>query len=57
MPPTTSNPSKTSGCFETIMTLDCIASTAFKLPKMISGIIKMVNKLNVAETINSRAGI
>ena len=53
---TINNPKSTKGCFETIIMLDFRASMAFKLPKIISGIVRNVKKeitaLNNAPTIS-----
>jgi len=45
MIPITNNPNMTTGCLETIKILAWIASTAFRLPKIISGIVISVNKV------------
>ena len=46
---TISKPNSTKGCFETIIILDFIASTAFNFPKTIKGTTKNVTKDNVKE--------
>lgn len=35
-------PRRTKGCFKTIAKLEVIASTAFRLPKIIRGMVNMV---------------
>lgn len=57
MKPITSNPSKISGCFATIITLDFIASIAFKFPKMMRGMVSIVNNVMVTVIINPTNGI
>lgn len=46
---TSSNPSSTKGCLETIAILDFMASMAFNFPKTIKGTTKNVTKESIKE--------
>ena len=46
---TTSNPKRTKGCFDTIITLDFMASKAFRSPNIIRGMVRKVKKETMME--------
>ena len=55
--PTTNKPNRTKGCLDTIIILVSIASMASNFPKMISGIIIMVNNENAIVSTKPSTGI